>query len=130
MCDCTCKPDMTVPCSELLLVGPTMNLHVLGVGSISVSLLILKIKATAAIQLGTLTARAQLNIGRVANNETDLCIKDLPSDEASFGGALTAQLDVAMLQGKFNAEVSVLGIPVWSPTLDWEGLKWRLGSFW
>ena len=108
-----------------------MNLHILGVGSVSVSLLILKIKVTAAMQLGTLNARAQLHIGRVANNGTeDLCVKDLPSDKASFGGAMTAQLDVAMLKGRFEAEVSVLGFAVYSPALDWDGLKWRLGSFW
>lgn len=130
LCDCTCTPDMQAPCSELLVVGPSLHLHVLGVGSVSMHLSILSIKADAAIQLGSLMEQTQLHIGRVAHKVEDLCVKDLPSDKASFGGALTADLDAQMLEGRFRAEVVVLGVPVRNPAVEWDGLRWHLGSYW
>ena len=111
-------------------MGPSLNLHILGVGSVSLSLAILKVKATAAIQLGSLMAQARLHIGRVANDPTKLCIKDLPPSEATFGGALTAGMDVQILSGRFVADVTVLGFSVVNPELEWDGLHWHLGSFW
>lgn len=111
-------------------MGPSLNLHILGVGSVSLSLAILEIKVTAAIQLGSLMAHAKLHIGRVANDYTKLCIKDLPPSEATFGGALTAGLDVQILSGRFVADVTVLGFSVVNPEIEWDGLKWHLGSFW
>ena len=130
LCDCMCTKDLILPCTELLLVGPSMNLHVIGVGSVSLNFIILQVKATAAIQIGSLMAQAQLHIGRVAKDPTKLCIKDLPSSEATFGGALTAGLDVQILTGRFIADVTVLGFSVYSPQLEWDGLTWHLGSFW
>merc|ERR1719201_956012 len=32
LCDCICTKDLKSPCTELLLVGPSLNLHILGVG--------------------------------------------------------------------------------------------------
>lgn len=130
LCDCTCTPEMQAPCSELLVVGPSLALHVLGVGTVSLHLNILSIKANAAIQLGSLMAQAQLHIGRVAHKADDLCVKDLPSDKASFGGALTADLEAQMLEGRFRADVIVLGVPVHTPVVEWDGLRWHLGSYW
>ena len=82
------------------------------------------------MQLGSLTAKANLHIGRVANDRTKLCVKDLPPSEATFGGALTADLDAHILSGNFHAEVVMLGAKVKTPTIAWNGLWWHLGSFW
>ena len=129
-CDCKCSLKMSSPCSEILKLGLSLDAHILGTGSLSVGVKILKISGTVNLQLASMYADSILSIGRVAKDITnDLCVKKLPPDKASFGSALEANLALEILRGSFKADVSFLGISAPIPRLNWKGLRWDLASY-
>merc|ERR1711865_551086 len=73
-CDCTCTSRITEPCSEIMKLGPSLQVHILGTGSVSVGVKILTVSGTANLQLASLYADSALSLGRVAKDETDLTL--------------------------------------------------------
>merc|ERR1719331_526360 len=79
VCDCECSNRMTVPCSEIILIGPEVALHVLGVGTLSASVKVLSLSGTANFQVGSLYGHAELHVARVAKEPgpEKMCVKNL-----------------------------------------------------
>ena len=100
---------MTAPCSEIMKVGPSVQLHILGTGTASVGVKILAIRGTINLQVGSLYLDSELNIGQVALQKAkvhdtpdvknrQLCVKDLPAEETTFGVALKTTLSAELLK--------------------------------
>ncbi len=139
-CSCACTQEMSAPCSEILKVGPSLQLHILGTGTASVGVKILAIRGTINLQVGSLYLNSELNLGRVALQKAkpqdppaiknrQLCVKDLPADETTFGIALKTTLEADVLKGEFKLGVDVLGLKTFSLAAYWPSVHARLGSW-
>ena len=118
-CDCTCSISMTKPCSEIMMIGPSIQAHIIGTGAVSVGIKILSIAGTVNLQLASIYADTAVHISRVAKQKlesinppltdqadkaTQLCVKDLPSDQATFGAGFKASLAAEILKGSFQLQ--------------------------
>ena len=140
VCDCVCTARITQPCAQILKVGPEIAMHLLGVGSLSVSVKILTLTGTASIQLGSLYLHGEVSISRVlktnedkeqakAQDKANLCVRHKRADETKFGVSFQVGARLELLAGSFKAGVTLFGIKLSTPALRWSGLHWKLATF-
>ena len=130
-CDCHCTATMKSPCAGMLMIGPSVQLHLIGTGAISVGVKILKISGTVNLQLGSIYADTAVHISRVSQDPSDssLCLKDTGPANATFAAGFKADLAAEILKGSFQLDVKIFGIKLPVPNLSWNGLRWELGHF-